>query len=204
MPPAALTIIREEHRSLTAVIRSLQHLAREGARGDADLDHELLTIILDYVDAFPNRFHHPKEDEYLFRALRRRTMAGAVALDELEAEHARGDALIRELRHLLARCRIAGRQAREAFAAAVEEYARYHWEHLRKEEDIVLPLAEAHLTAADWEGIDRAFRANDDPLFGAEPRDHFRGLFRLIVHRAPPPVGVGPARAAASDRTPPG
>lgn len=194
MPANALTIIREEHRALTAVIRSLQHLARDGAQGDAELDHELLTIMLDYIDAFPNRFHHPKEDEYLFRALRRRTTAAAAVLDELEAEHARGDALIRELRHLLSRCRIAGRPARQAFAAAVDEYAEFHWQHLRKEEDIVLPLAEAHLTPADWNEIDGAFRTNDDPLFGTEPKDDFRRLFQLIVNLAPPPVGVGPAR----------
>jgi hemerythrin-like domain-containing protein len=200
MPPAAPTIIREEHRALSSVIRSLQHLAREGARGDAELDHDLFTVMLDYIDAFPNRYHHPKEDEYLFRALRRRTLAGAAVLDELEAEHARGDALIRELRHRLARCRVGGRPAREAFAAAVDEYAAFHWEHLRKEEDLVLPLAEAHLTPADWEEIDRVFRANDDPLFGAEPRAHFRSLFRLIVNRAPPPVGVGPARPDAPGR----
>jgi hemerythrin-like domain-containing protein len=204
MAPAALTIIRQEHRSLTAVVRSLQHLAREGARGDAELDHDLVTVMLDYIDAFPNRFHHPKEDQYLFRALRRRTSAATAVLDELEAEHVRGDALIRELRHLLARCRIAGARARQRFATAVDAYADFHWEHLRKEEDIVLPLAEAHLTAADWEGIDRAFRANDDPLLGAELKDDFHRLFELIVRLAPPPVGVGPARSGSPGRTRPG
>lgn len=201
---AALTIIREEHRVLTAVIRSLQHLARDGARDDAALDHELLTIMLDYIDAFPNRFHHPKEDEHLFRALRRRTMEAARVLDELEAEHAQGDDLIRQLRHLLSRCRIAGPEARQAFAAAVDAYAEFHWQHLRKEEEIVLPMAEAHLTTADWERIDRAFRANDDPLFGARPKDDFRRLFQLIVNLAPPPVGVGPGRSEPRGRGRPG
>lgn len=42
-----------------------------------------------------------------------------------------------------------GREAREAFAAAVDEYAEFHWQHLRREEDIVLPLAEAHLTSCE-------------------------------------------------------
>ena len=82
MPADARAIIRDEHRVLTAVLRSLQHLAREGARGDAELDHELFTVMLDYIDTFPNRFHHPKEDEHLFKALRRRTTAAATVLDE--------------------------------------------------------------------------------------------------------------------------
>lgn len=200
MPADARAIIRDEHRSLTAVVRSLQHLAREGAQGAGELDHELFTVMLDYIDAFPSRFHHPKEDEHLFRALRRRTGAAADVLDELEAEHARGDALIRELRHLLSRCRLGGSSARQAFATAVDEYAEFHWKHLRKEEDVVMPLAEAVLTAADWEAIDRAFQANDDPLFGTEPKGEFRRLFGLIVTMAPPPLGVGPARPEAPRR----
>ena len=194
MPADARAIIRDEHRVLTAVLRSLQHLAREGALGDAELDHELFTVMLDYIDTFPNRFHHPKEDEHLFKALRRRTTAAATVLDELEAEHARGDALIRGLRHLLSRCRLGGSAARQAFAAAVDDYADFHWQHLRKEEDIVLPLADAVLTAADWEAIDRAFQAHDDPLLGAGPKGEFSRLFGLIVNMAPPPVGLGPAR----------
>jgi hypothetical protein len=58
-----------------------------------------------------------------------------------------------------------------------------------------MPLAERVLTDADWQAIDAAFRANDDPLFGARPKQEFRKLFQLIVNRAPAPLGVGdPAR----------
>jgi hemerythrin-like domain-containing protein len=67
---------------------------------------------------------------------------------------------------------------------------------MRLEEDVVLPLAERTLTEADWQPIDAAFRANEDPLFGARPREEFRKLFQLIVNLAPAPVGVGPGRDA--------
>jgi hypothetical protein len=71
---------------------------------------------------------------------------------------------------------------------------------MRLEEDVILPLAERWLTAADWEPINAAFQANADPLFGARPRDEFRKLFGLILRRAPAPIGVGPPDEAGDLR----
>ena len=89
-----------------------------------------------------------------------------------------------------------GAAAVDTFAAAVVEYVDFHWRHMRLEEDVVIPLAEARLNEEDWQPIDAAFQANDDPLFGARPKEEFRRLFELIVNLAPAPVGVGPARGA--------
>jgi hemerythrin-like domain-containing protein len=79
-----------------------------------------------------------------------------------------------------------------AFAEAVEKFCRDYWDHMRKEEEKVFPLAEKLLATADWEAIDRAFEENRDPL--AEERDtkDFQKLFTRIVSLAPPPIGVGP------------
>ena len=199
----ALSIIQEEHRSLSAVTRSLGFLAREARERGLEPDYELFTVILDYIEGFSNRFHHPKEDEYLFTALRRRCPEANQALEALEAlelDHARGDELLRDLRYLLARCRVGGAAAVDTFAAAVEEYVDSHWRHMRLEEDVVMPLAEQRLTEADWQPIDAAFQANEDPLFGARPREEFRKLFALILNRAPAPVGVGPRRMTLDPR----
>ncbi len=190
----ALSIIREEHRSLSAVTQSLSLLAREARDRGREPDYELFTLILDYIEGFSDRFHHPKENLHLFAALRRRGTEANEALDVLEADHARGDELLRDLRYLLARCRVGGAAAVDTFTAAVEEYVDFHWRHMRLEEDVVLPLAEQRLTEADWQPIDAAFQANEDPLFGARPREEFRKLFGLILNRAPAPVGVGPRR----------
>ncbi len=180
-----LSVIRDEHKKLTAIIQSMAYLARDSVDRGVALDDKLLTMILDYIQAFPNRVHHPKEDEYLFRVLRSRRREAGEVLDALEAEHARGSELVGNLRDLLARCRVGGAAAVEAFAAAVAEYADFYEKHMRKEEDVVMPLAERTVTAADWQAVEDALRANDDLLLGAE---EFRKLFQLIMRFAPPPV----------------
>lgn len=198
--PTAVQTIAQEHRAITAVIDALAFLARHVARG-GEPDYEVLTVLLDYVETFPNRLHHPREDRYLFSALRRRNGGAGPLIDELEAEHRRGDDLTRELRYLLARCRVGGAEARSDFAAAVERYAVFHWRHMRKEEDLLLPLAREVLTDADWAAIEEAWTGDgDDEGARLTPRREFDALFRLIIAMAPPPVGVGPTAAERARR----
>ncbi len=181
---AALSILRDEHRRLAAVVRALEYLARDATHREIDPDRKLLTLILDFIEAFPNRFHHPKEDEYLFTALRRRTSAANAVLDELEAEHGSEARLVNELQRLLAPHGRGRAAQREAFAAAVARYGDHHREHARKEEEIVMPLAERMLRAADWRPILGAFQAEESRRAGEE----FRKLLSLIVRLAAPAV----------------
>jgi hemerythrin-like domain-containing protein len=195
----ALAIITQEHRSMATVIGALEYLARDIADG-REPDYDVLTVILDYIETFPNWLHHPKEDRYLFRTLRVRiaeftgldaSIAATGLLDELEAEHQRGNELLRELRYLLTRCRIGGPDAREGFAAAVERFVAFQRVHMRKEEEVVHPMALETLTADDWTAIDAAFIATDDSVFSAAPRREFDALFRLIIAMTSRPVRTG-------------
>ena len=190
----AIGIIEDEHRSLAAVLHGMLYLIREiRLRGEAP-DFELLRAMLHYVDAFPERFHHPKEDAHLFRCLRLRDPGAAALLDRLEEEHRVGALRIRDLHEALACFQREGAGAFGTFAKLVADFANFHWEHMRAEEQDVLPRARRHLTAADWAEIDAAFADNDDPLLGANAREDYRQLFRTIVNLAPPPLGVGPPR----------
>ena len=62
----AVTIIQDEHRAITAVIEGLRHLVAEVAAGRIVADQALLAALFHYIEAFPERLHHPKEDEHLF------------------------------------------------------------------------------------------------------------------------------------------
>jgi hemerythrin-like domain-containing protein len=190
----AIKIIHDEHRSLAAVLHGMLYLVRQIRERGAKPDFALLGAMIYYIDTFPERFHHPKEDQYLFRLLRIRCSEAAPLLHRLQAEHRDGARKIRGLEQALARFQQGGMPEFSAFNAAVDAYADFHWAHMRAEEKEVLPLAEKHLTAGDWEAIDAAFTDHSDPLFGADAEAAFDELFRRIVNLAPPPIGVGPMR----------
>jgi hemerythrin-like domain-containing protein len=147
-----------------------------------------------YIDAFPERFHQPKEDAYLFRFLVLRCADAAPLIDRLQREHRAGAEKIRALDKALERYKRGGTAEFSAFAEAVQAYAAFHWDHMRTEEDKLIPLARKHLTARDWKEIDAAFTGHSDPLFGATVQDEYEDLFRKIVNLAPRPIGLGPAQ----------
>ena len=192
----AIRIIRDEHRAIAAILHGMLFLVRKIRDRGATPDFNLFGAMIYYIDAFPERFHHPKEDRYLFHVLRIRHPASASLLDRLEDEHRTGAYKIRALEQALARYQHGGASEFPDFAKAVEDYAAFHWNHMRAEEDEVLPLAEKHLSAADWEGVDTAFLGHVDPMHGAGAEGEYQALFTRIVNLAPPPIGVGPAPPA--------
>lgn len=190
----AIRIIHDEHRSLAAVLHGMAYLVREIRERGAEPNFAVLGAMLYYIDAFPERFHHPKEDRYLFRLLRMRHPDAGPILDRLDAEHRAGAEKIRALEQALTRYQQGGAAEFPRFAAAVDSYADFHWKHMQAEEQEILPLAEKHLLAGDWDEVDAAFLGHTDPMLGADARSEYQALFRRIVNLAPPPIGVGPAR----------
>ncbi|MGE5169895.1 MAG: hemerythrin domain-containing protein [Rudaea sp.] len=190
----AIGIIHSEHRSLAAVLHAMLYFVREIRLHGTAPDFRLFGAMVYYIDTFPERFHHPKEDAYLFRFLLERYPDAQPLVDRLAAEHRAGAERIGALTQALERYRAGGHAEFAPFAQAVHAYANFHWDHMRLEEDRLLPLARTHLRAEDWQAIDAAFAGNVDPLLGAEPAAEFDALFRRIVALAPPPMGVGSAR----------
>jgi branched-chain amino acid transport system ATP-binding protein len=187
----AIAIIQDEHRAITAVVEGLRQLVTGISAGTMTPDHTVLAALFHYIEQFPERLHHPKEDDYLFARLRVRRPDAAPLLDSLHREHEIGRERFAELKAKWERYR-ADPAALPPFAEGVERYAHFHWQHMRREEDEVLPLAAQALAKEDWDAIDAAFASNNDPVVGAPASKAFRELFRHLVAILPPPLGVGP------------
>jgi hemerythrin-like domain-containing protein len=154
----AIAIIKDEHQSMGAVLKGLQAHVEAVREGRDKPDFPLFQAMFDYIETIPDRVHHPKEDEYLFRLLRLRSDEANVILDELEGQHDVCATLLASVRKAMQTWRDGGELA--GFERSLQAYAAFLWEHMRKEEEIVLPLAERHLTGEDWDAIHAAFQAN--------------------------------------------
>ncbi|MGE5171599.1 MAG: hemerythrin domain-containing protein [Rudaea sp.] len=188
----ALAIIRDEHRAIAAVLQGLRYLVDEAGAGRIAPDFDLIDAMLRYIEDFPDRLHHQKEDACLFPAVLARRPDLRPVVDELEREHAEGRRATDSLKRALAAFRAEGSPGEPAFAAALARYIDFHWKHMAKEEQQIMPAAEEALTPQDWASIDAAFAANADPLAGSDASREMRELFRRIANLAPPPIGIGP------------
>ncbi len=187
----ALNIIQSEHGSLWRLLSLLDNLNQGLDHAETHPDEELFNLIFDYFEFYPDRMHHPKENDYLFAALQQRAPEAIPLINELRDEHERGPQLLEQLRQDLSYFISHFPEGREAFRDQLQTYIRLIRDHIHKEEERLMPLAQQHLQATDWTTINRAFADNDDPLFGESTRAEFRALHRRIAHMAPDPLGLG-------------
>ena len=186
----AIGIIYDEHRSLSAVLSGLKSLTQMARDGSLRPDFKVFRAMIYYIDAFPERMHHPKEDMHLFARLLQRDPGSRELIDSLQEEHIRGARLVRDLEQALLEYEQTWPGGADKFGAAVEVYAKFHWDHMRREEHDLIPRAEKALTAQDWETIATAFAANNDPIADLREKD-FNSLYQRILNLAPTPVGLG-------------
>ena len=194
-------VIRDEHSTLSAVLRSIGLLLTESRRHGVEPDFQVLRAMLFYIDEFPERVHHTKETALLFPMLRRRSSELAVVLDRLDRDHAASHRAVLDLQHDVLALEMMSEaphaKARLAdFEAKMHAYIASYLDHIRVEEVDVLPLAESVLTAGDWPQLDEAFMQNRDPLTHRVGDDSFRPLFKRILMTLPAPLGLGSAMEA--------
>ncbi len=193
MRHAALSIIHDEHRVLAAMLVTMGRLLEQGRRLGVAPDFPVLRAMLFYIDEFPERLHHTKEDELLFPRVRQRCPELGPALDQLARDHEQGEHAIREVEHALLAYEQMGEPRRQAFEQALERYTQFYLRHMALEEKQILPAAEQHFSEADWTALHEAFAANRDPFTGHEPEAAYRPLYEKILSVLPAPLGYGPA-----------
>jgi hemerythrin-like domain-containing protein len=186
----AISILKSEHRSISAVLHGLKEVARMALDPKVKPDFHVLRCMLRYIDEYPEQLHHPKEDDFIFDALAVRAPEARALITQLKQEHERGAVLVRELERALLFLEEDWPAGARQFKGAVDAYAEFEWDHMHKEEQELLPLAQRYLTPQEWRQIDAAFAANDDPIAGMQESD-FRALFSRIAALAPAPVGLG-------------
>lgn len=191
----AVERIQEEHRdygrvlsALRAGVKALRNIETRQQTGlppEAGVYYKatlnLLFSAVYYVRVFPDTYHHPKEEDYLFKAIRERNPESADLLNEVALQHSVGARLIDELDTALKTYEQTHPDGLEALEAATENFVTSQFDHMRLEEEKVIPLAKTALTEADWHAINNAFLGNTDPLFGENLDTGFHALHDHIV-----------------------
>jgi nucleotide-binding universal stress UspA family protein/hemerythrin-like domain-containing protein len=173
----ALGMLGDDHRSIAVVVGAMRDLAHDlPVSAPSDADKLSLEGMVAYLRQFPQRVHHPKEEEHLHRLMRARDPSCAALLAEVEAQH--------EVEHRLIDQVVAclngsdGQALRDAVLRFVDHVHR----HLRLEEAKVLPMARQCLQDDDWTVIVEAFIDNEQDRLGNLSAADLRRLFTHIAN----------------------
>jgi hemerythrin-like domain-containing protein len=188
--PRFLNQLYQEHRTIGAVLHGMQYLVDKHRANGTHVDPKVFRAMLYYLDVFPERCHHQKEERFLFPVLRRRSKGADPVLAHFSEWHKDDERRIKALEQAFVRYEEGGEREFQAFAAAAREFIAGYVDHMHREETEIMPLAQQVLTEEDWVDIEIAFALDRDPLPGAE-EDSYEKLFSRIVHLAPAPIGLG-------------
>ena len=146
-------------------------------------DYPLLQDIMCYMNQYPDRFHHPKEDLVFEKLVERDPTARAAVNDALD-QHISIGLAGREFDRLLRTSDVDSVHVREGIGTAGFAYIRALRQHMLLEEKTLFPMATAALDNRDWKSVDRAIDGIEDPLFGKMIADGYKRLYRLITDQA--------------------
>ena len=149
-------ILKHEHRVIERALRALDGMRMHPNSGGS-VPPEALCQILDFIQNFADRFHHAREETYLFPALGNNGFQKeSGALGFLTGEHETERLLelaIGEYRH-------GDSTAVDRFVEAAHLYREHMVGHMREEDAILFRLAE--------EVLDEAVKASLTQSFGRE------------------------------------
>ena len=175
-----ISALHREHVNITKLLELIESeiLAIEVGKTP---DYPLMQDIMRYMAQYSDRFHHPKED-LIFAQLLKRDPEVRADVAEIIEEHVSIGLAGREFTGLLRASGVDSVDARERLGIAGFAYIRALRKHMSREERKLFPLAQEVLTEKEWQVIDEAVKAIDDPLFDEMTADDYQRLSRLITN----------------------
>jgi hemerythrin-like domain-containing protein len=169
--PALLEILEQEHADMRRLLDLIKTQADTVEAPDFGLLHE----ILEYCLAYPDQYHHPKE-ELIYAALRHRDPEGAVAVDDIVAEHRELTTATRELATVLEAARLGREQPCRDLRVMLRSFVRSYRDHMRKEDQEFFPYAFSALSPEEWSNLAAEVTDPTDPLIRAKASERLDDL----------------------------
>lgn len=174
----AIEDLKHEHKAILLALKILDSVERE-ITAEAAVDPADLIAFVGFLKEFADKCHHGKEEGILFPAL----LAAGVPerggpVDVLLREHAEGRAWIQELEASIAPALDGTR-----FSRAARGYTELLRVHIQKEDDVLFPMAERVLTAAQLDGLFEAFEAHEARIIGAGRHEELHELLKTLKLR---------------------
>jgi hemerythrin-like domain-containing protein len=149
--------LKHEHRVIERALRALDGMCVRIEAGDT-VPSESIAELFQFLSNFGDRFHHGKEEKYLFPALLREGVAPrGGATDALAREHDLERRLIGELGRAVDSYAQGNTESRAAFVKTARQYVELMVEHFQKEDRALFRLADDFLDEPAKEDLARKF-----------------------------------------------
>ncbi|MGQ9426103.1 hemerythrin domain-containing protein [Gilvimarinus sp. F26214L] len=199
MHPTQSQLFADHHNFL----RLLHCLEVELAHYEADeawtANLPVILDIFDYVQFYPERYHHPIEDA-VFDLLIAKDVAESEHARALKAEHKTLEDLTRKARQLFNSVAADNVVPVRELVRVTREFLDRQVQHIKRENQLIYPTLSQHVSPEEWDAISTSVGARRDPLFSRRIIEEYDDLYHAILAAE---SGVAPgatARAISTDR----
>lgn len=178
--------LHQDHINIDRLLKLLES-ELEKVANDGDPDLELMIDIVDYVENYPDLFHHPRED-VVYRAFKLKTVDATEIVDRLLEEHEQLPVLTKAFRELLEEVQNSSIIiSREELGKKAQVYINTQRTHLNTEEALIFPMIIENMDDEDWSILEQSLPKSNDPLFDAEV-DRYSNILAHLKARAAEPA----------------
>lgn len=173
-------ILRAEHVGMATLLDVMDRQIDLFRQGNAP-NFNIIRGIVSYFLAYPDLYHHPKED-LITQKLRTRLPQKAAAIEAMFSEHQDLALLTRRFASALIDQLVRPNEVpNKWFSALARDFVDTNRRHMASEEERFLPTVLRALTEEDGAELEAKMMSGADPLFGGRIEKHFSLLHSTIL-----------------------
>jgi hemerythrin-like domain-containing protein len=161
----ALESLEIEHANISRALDLLEPLGR-GLEPGMPERVEPLRSLLAFFDRYADHLHHVKEEQHLFPALEDHEPEAGEALPYMLREHDNGRHALCSLRRAIDLYQTGEEDAHLAFRRATRAYVHLLRAHIKKEDEVLFPMALRRLSEDALGALQAAFTELDEHARG--------------------------------------
>ncbi len=157
---APTEILADEHKNIIIVIDALDRECDALVSGK-ELDKNFIEKAIDFFRNYADKFHHAKEEEILFKELRRNSdKIDCEPTVQMEYEHELGRNFIKQMEEGL------NENNKRKLVENARRYIQLLQEHIFKEDNILFPMADSALDNKAQKLMSLKFKQIEQERFG--------------------------------------
>jgi hemerythrin-like domain-containing protein len=169
--------LKMEHDAVRTTLRILDKICQRIEKSGEINDLQHLNQLLEFFKVFVDKCHHGKEEELLFPALENVGVSregGPIGV--MLKEHQQGREYVRNMGAALAEFKKGKQGAGGEFIKTAKAYINLLHQHIEKENNVLFPIAEAHLSEQEQAEIWEGFEQIETQKIGAGKHEEFHKM----------------------------
>jgi hemerythrin-like domain-containing protein len=173
-------ILMQEHEAIKQILRILNKICDEMEFGE-QIDHAHLEQVLDFIKNFADKCHHGKEEKILFEAMEKVGFAKQSGpLGIMIYEHNMGRDIVKKLANAIELYGTGNKDVKSNIIEYARKYITLLDQHINKENIILFPMADSHLSESQQNKISEEFELFEQREMGAGKHEEFHTMLKNL------------------------